>query len=127
LSLPSKSTPLSLTTAHRGATLPRRASTRDSRSAQHGLSLSWTDREISPNYGKAITGARFEGAGWIGEMWVWATGETELGAVRTSDGSDINKHYDLAYAAELEDVLSELIGLIRDGALPPDAVTYRAP
>jgi hypothetical protein len=35
-----------------------------------GLSLSWTDREISPNYGKAITGASFEGAGWIGEIWV---------------------------------------------------------
>jgi hypothetical protein len=93
----------------------------------HGLSLSWTDREISPNYGKAITGASFEGAGWIGEIWVWATGETELGAVRTSDGSGVNKHYDLADAAELEDVLLELIGLIRDGALPPDAVTYRAP
>jgi hypothetical protein len=54
-------------------------------------------------------------------------GTSPGGAFRTSDGSGVNKHYDLADAAELEDVLSELIGLIRDGALPPDAVTYRAP
>ena len=72
-------------------------------------------------------GAGFEGAGWFGDISVWATGETELVTVRTSDRSGVNKHYDLVDAADLEDVLSELIGLIRDGALPTDAVTYTAP
>jgi hypothetical protein len=39
----------------------------------------------------------------------------------------VNKRYDLADPAELEDVLSELVGLIRDGTLPPDTFTYTAP
>jgi len=52
------------------------------------------------------------------------TGETDLETVRISDGRGVNLHYDLADAADVEDVLSELIGLIRDGALPPDAFTY---
>jgi hypothetical protein len=55
------------------------------------------------------------------------TGETDLEAVRISDGRGVNLNYDLADAADVEDVLSELIGLIRDGALPPDAFTYPAP
>jgi len=50
------------------------------------LSLKWTQRGISPNYGNAATGASFEGAGWFGDISVWATGETELVTVRTSDG-----------------------------------------
>jgi len=44
-----------------------------------------------------------------------------------SDGRSVNLNYDLADAADVEDVLSELIGLIRDGALSPDASTYPAP
>lgn len=71
------------------------------------LSLGWTHSEISPNYGKATTQAKFEGAGWLGAISVWATGETDLETVRTSDGLGVNKHYDLADPAELEDVLSE--------------------
>jgi hypothetical protein len=90
------------------------------------LALSWTEREIS-DYGKATTGARFEGAGWIGEISVWVTGETDLETVRISDGRGVNLNYDLADAADVEDVLSELVGLIRDGTLPPDAFTYPAP
>jgi hypothetical protein len=57
-----------------------------------------------------------------------------LGDWRNRAGNDpnfrsvgVNKHYDLVDAADLEDVLSELIGLIRDGSLPPDAVTYTTP
>lgn len=42
------------------------------------LSLSWTERDISPNYGKTMTSASFEGEHWIGEILVWETGETEL-------------------------------------------------
>ena len=90
------------------------------------LSLSWTESEISPNYGKATRSARFECQGWIGEISVWETGETDLLTARTSQGSGVNKHYDLQGAAQLDVVLSELIGLIRDGTVPPDAVTYAA-
>jgi hypothetical protein len=91
------------------------------------LSVSWTEREISPNYGKATTGARFECEEWIGEISVWETGETELQTARTSEDSRVNKHYDLEDAAQLDVVLSELIGLIRDGTVPPDAFTYAPP
>lgn len=91
------------------------------------LSLSWTEREISPNYGKAMTGASFECEGWIGEISVWETGETELQTARTFGDSGVNKHYDLEDAAQLDVVLSELIGLIRDATVPPDAVAYASP
>jgi hypothetical protein len=88
------------------------------------LGLNWTCREISPHYGKATTGARFECPGWIGEISIWATGETELETVRTEDGSGVNKHYDLIERAGVDEVLSDLVRLLRDGAIPPDAVTY---
>ena len=73
------------------------------------LSLSWTEREISPNYGKATTSASFECAEWIGEISVWQTGETDLLTARISEESGVNKHYDLEDAAQLNVVLSELI------------------
>jgi hypothetical protein len=105
--------------------LARRISARDS--DWLALSLIWTQREISPNYGKATTGARFECPGWLGEISVWATGETELETVRTTGGSGVNKHYDLTTPVEVEAVLSDLIGLVRDGVVPPNAFTYVAP
>lgn len=88
------------------------------------LSLSWTERDISPNHGKAMTSASFECEQWIGEIAVWETGETELQTIRISEDSGVNKHYELEDAAQLDVVLSELIGLIRDGVVPPGAVTY---
>jgi hypothetical protein len=91
------------------------------------LSVSWTEREISPNYGKATTSARFECEQWIGEIAIWETGETDLLTARTCEDSGVNKHYDLEDAAQLDIVLSELIKLIRDGTVPPDAFTYASP
>jgi hypothetical protein len=91
------------------------------------LSVSWTERGISPNYGKAMTSASFEWEGWLGVISVWETGETDLLTARTSGDSGVNKHYDLEDAAQLNVVLSELIGLIRYGSVPPDAFTYAAP
>lgn len=91
------------------------------------LSLSWTERDISPNYGKAMTSASFECEQWIGEILVWETGETELQTIRVSEDSVVNKHYELEDAPQLDVVLSELIGLIRDGTVPPDAVVYASP
>jgi hypothetical protein len=91
------------------------------------LSVSWTEREISPNYGKATTSASFECEQWIGEIYVWETGETDLLTARTYEDSGVNKHYDLEDAAQLNVVLSELIGLIRDGTVPQDAFTYATP
>lgn len=76
------------------------------------LSPSWTESEISPNYGKATTSTRFECQGWIGEMSVCETGETDLLTARTSEDSGVNKHYDLDDAAQLDVGLSELIRLI---------------
>lgn len=64
---------------------------------------------------------------WIGEIAVWETGETELQMARTSEDSGINKHYGFEDAVQLDIVLSELIGLLRDGTVPPDAVTYGSP
>jgi hypothetical protein len=90
------------------------------------LSVSWTEREISPNYGKATT-AWFEREGRIGDIDVWETGETDPLTARISEDPGANKHYDLEDAAELDVVLSELIGLIRDGTVPPDAFTYATP
>lgn len=91
------------------------------------LSLSWTESEISPNYGKAMTRASFECEHWIGEIMIWETGETELQTIRVPEGPIVNKHYELEDAAQLDVVLSELIGLLRDGIVPPDAVTYASP
>jgi hypothetical protein len=91
------------------------------------LSVSWTERQINPNYGKATTSASFECEEWIGEIAVWETGETDLLTARTSEDSGVNKHYDLEDTAQLNVVLSELIGLIRDGTVPPGAFTYAAP
>jgi hypothetical protein len=56
---------------------------------------------------------------------VWETGETDLQTARISEESGVNKHYDLEDTAQLDVVLSELIGLIRDGTLPPDVLTAR--
>lgn len=91
------------------------------------LSAGWTERPISPNYGKATTSAWFECEEWIGEIAVWETGETDLSTARISGDSGVNKHYDLEDAAQLDGVLSELIGLIRDGTVPPGAFTYATP
>jgi hypothetical protein len=91
------------------------------------LSMSWTERDISPNYGKATTSASFECEQWIGVISVWETGETDLESARKSEDSGVNKHYDLEDAAQLDVVLSELIGLIRDGTVPQDAVKYAGP
>jgi hypothetical protein len=91
------------------------------------LSVSWTEREISPNYGKATTSARFECEGWLGQISIWETGETELETMRTTEDSGVNKHYDLEDAAQLDVVLSELIGLLRDGTIPPNSFTYARP
>ena len=93
----------------------------------HSLSVSWTEREITPNQGKATTSASFECEEWIGEIAVWETGETDLLTARTFGDSGAHKHYDFGDAAQLDVVLSELIGLIRDGTVPPDAFTYAAP
>ena len=89
--------------------------------------MSWTEREISPNYGKATTSARFECERWLGQISIWETGETELETMRTTEDSGVNKHYDLEDAAQLDVVLSELIGLLRDGTIPPNAFTYARP
>jgi len=91
------------------------------------LVLNWTYREVSPNYGKPTTSARFESISWLGEISIWATGETELETFRTGDSYGVNKLYDLIDEAQVEEVLTDLIGLLRDGVVPLDAFTYSLP
>lgn len=76
---------------------------------------------IHPNCGKALIGATFQNVDWIAEISVWDTGETELAAVRLRDDPIINKHYDLADIVDLDTVIDELLGLLRDGDTPPAA------
>ena len=90
------------------------------------LGLSWSTGPIHPNHGKAVASADFEGAGWIAQITIWETGETELETVRTSDRFGVNKHYDLESVAKLSTVFAEFAALIRDGAVPEAAVTYTA-
>jgi hypothetical protein len=83
------------------------------------------DREGNqPELRKATTSASFECEERIGEISVWETGETDLQTACISEESGVNKHYDLEDSAQPDVVLSQLTGLIRDGTLPPDAVTY---
>lgn len=91
------------------------------------VSVGWTERPIHPNYGKASTSAWFECEEWVGEIAVWDTGETELSVARVCEDVVVNKHYDLEDAAQLDTVLSELIGLARDGNVPQGAFTYTTP
>lgn len=85
------------------------------------LGLEWRVGPIHPNYGKAVTGATFQNVEWIAEITVWDTGETELETVRLRDDQIINKHYDLGTIGDLDTMIDELLGLIRDGDTPPDA------
>lgn len=86
------------------------------------LELRWTVSPISPNHGKAVTRAEFEGAGWLASVIVWETGELELDAARVADGLLVAKHYDVV-GDGLDAVLAELIALVRDDALPSGATT----
>lgn len=86
------------------------------------LRLRWTVWPISPNHGKAVTRAEFEGAGWLASVIVWETGELELDAARVADGWVVAKHYDVV-GNGLDAVLAELIALVRDEAPPSGAMT----
>jgi hypothetical protein len=45
--------------------------------------------------------------------------------MRTAEDSGVNKHYDLEDAAQLDVVLSDLIGLLRDGTRPVGRIYIR--
>ena len=89
------------------------------------VALAVTVKPISPNHGKPVTLAEFESPEWLASVIVivWETGELDLDAVRKSDSWLVAKHYDLEDVAELDEVLAELIGLVRDGRVPSDAFT----
>lgn len=87
------------------------------------LSVKITVKPISPNYGKAITTAKFESAEWLASVAVWETGEVDLDAGRKADGRLVAKHFDLDSSTQLDEVLAELMSLVRDGTVPADAVT----
>lgn len=91
------------------------------------LGLAWTIRPIHPNYGKAMTSADFEGAGWLAQILIWETGETDLETIQTASGLVVNKHYDLESTTALGTVIAELTALVREGTIPTDAYTYTEP
>lgn len=91
------------------------------------LGLAWTPGPIHPNYGKAMTSADFEGAGWLAQILIWETGETDLETIQTTSGLVVNKHYDLESTTAVDTVIAELAALVRDGTIPADAYTYTEP
>lgn len=94
----------------------------DSRWADVALEV--TVKPISPNYGKPVTVAEFEGAEWLASVTVWETGELELDAARIADSWTVAKHYDLEAVAQLDEVFAELLALVRDGTVPGNAVSH---
>lgn len=54
---------------------------------------------------------------------MWETGELDLDAGRKADGRLVAKHYDFDSSAQMDEVLAELIALLRDDNVPVDAVT----
>lgn len=46
----------------------------------------WSVTPVSPNYGKAVTTAQFDGAEWLASVIAWESGEVDLDAGRTADG-----------------------------------------
>lgn len=87
------------------------------------LALDVTVKLISPNYGKAVTGADFESDTWLATVAVWETGELDLDTARKADGWIVNKHYDVEDVVGLDHVFGELIALVRASRVPADAVT----
>jgi hypothetical protein len=83
----------------------------------------WSVKPISPNYGKPVTLVEFETGAWLAGVIVWETGELDLDAGRKSDGWLVSKHYDLRTDQEFEAVFAEVLALLRDGEVPPSAMT----
>ena len=62
---------------------------------------------------------------WLGDTTIWITGEAELVIVWLADGWNVNKHYDMMSADDLEMALGELAALIAEASVPSRAVTAR--
>src|SRR5690348_4765493 len=93
------------------------------------LADQWTDlglacdtRPISPNHGKPVVITDFRSATWMAEILVWDTGDAELETIRLADGRTVNKHYDLAGADDLEQLLDELVVLVASDRIPEATV-----
>lgn len=93
----------------------------------YALGLVWTTGPIHPKYGKAVTSADFEGAGWLAQIIIWDTGETELETIQTASSLVVNKHYDLESTLALDTVIAEFTALVREGTIPTNAFTYTEP
>lgn len=77
---------------------------------------------ICPNHGKAATSAKTDSVGWLASVIVWETGELDVDTGRKADGWLVTKHDNLGSPDGLDEVLVELIALLRDGLLPPEAM-----
>ena len=82
------------------------------------MEIRWSLGPISSFPEKRAVFAYFEGSGWIADIGVWTTGESELGAKRQVDGLDVNKHYELPDVLAIDAVLEELLALISEGTIP---------
>jgi hypothetical protein len=94
----------------------------DHQSEWTALSVEVTVKQMSPNHGAAITTAEFASPEWLASVAARDTGELDLDAGRKADGWLVAKHYDLHSPAQVDEVLAELIALMRDATLPAAAL-----
>ena len=69
----------------------------------------------------------FESAVCLVEVTIWSSGEADLSTVRLTDDRVVNKHYELADRTDLDALLDELVRLLSDDELPPEAFVFQWP
>ncbi|XVV09845.1 hypothetical protein ACQP2X_34020 [Actinoplanes sp. CA-131856] len=91
------------------------------------LELHPRHRPVHPNHGKPVTGVEFESAVWLVEISIWSTSEADLSTVRLTDDRAVNKHYELANREDLDALLDELVRLLAEDEVPPEALVFPWP
>jgi hypothetical protein len=91
-------------------------------STWEALGVAYVVHPVSPNHGKPVVWADFEGAGHLATVISWVSGETELESARVADGRIVNRHYELGSSSDLEVVLDDFARLLRDGTIPKGSV-----
>src|SRR5215207_5975374 len=60
-------------------------------STWEALGVAYVIHPVSPNHGKPVVWADFEGAGHLATVISWVSGETELESTRVADGRIVNR------------------------------------
>lgn len=88
------------------------------------LDVEVTFKPISSGLSKNSTAAGFASREWLVSLVIWESGELELDAGRVSDGWVVLKHHDLDEMSQLDQVLDDVVDVVRDGHAHVDARTY---